>query len=80
MGHLLPPGTSGTPIAAGVAFGYRWYARVAFEGEIARRGAAGWVAYSWWRAIGISLVVMAAMFVLIFVALLASGGQGLPNA
>ena len=80
VGHRLPPGATGTPIAVGVAFGYRWYARVSFDGEIARRGAAGWVAYSWWHAIGISLVVMAAMFLLIFVALLASGWQGLPSA
>lgn len=80
VSHLLPPHASGTPIAAAVAFGYRWYASVAFDGEIARRRAAGWVAYSWWRAIGISLALMAAMFLLIVLALIASGWSGLHNA
>ncbi len=80
VGHLLPPQASGTPIAVGVAFGYRWYAGVTFDGEIAQRRAAGWLAYSWWRVIGISLLVMAAMFLLVYLALLASLWPGLPGA
>jgi hypothetical protein len=72
VSSLALPHASGTPIAAAVAGGYRWYAGATFDGEIAQRRAAGWLAHSWWRVMGISLLVLVAMLLAIYMALLIS--------
>jgi hypothetical protein len=65
LGYALPEHSSGTGLAAIVAGMYRWYAKEAFEGTIAERRQQGWLRYSWWRAVGLSVGFLILMLVLL---------------
>jgi hypothetical protein len=74
-GFLLPEKESRTPGAFLIALGYRWYASAAFDSKIATQRAAGAVPHSWWGVIGISLGVLVAMFLCVFIGMLLWGGS-----
>jgi len=65
LGSILPPqnARSGLPFLA--VIGYRVYSAYAFDSTIAQRRSEGWLQYSWWRAVGISLVILMAMIAII---------------
>jgi hypothetical protein len=67
LGYALPAHTSGIVPAAIIAAMYRWYAKETFQGAIAERRTQGWVRYSWWRVLGMSLGFLVLMIGLIFV-------------
>ena len=75
IGFLLPEKESRTPGALLIALGYRWYASAAFDSKIAKQRAAGAVPHSWWGVIGISLGVLVAMFLCVFIGILLWGGS-----
>jgi len=64
LGFALPAHTSRTVPAAIVAGMYRWYAKEAFHGTIAERQAQGWLRYSWWRVVGLSVAFLVLMILL----------------
>jgi hypothetical protein len=47
-----------------VAILYRIYAQVALDPLIAQRRTQGWLPFSWWRAVGISLAFLAGVLTL----------------
>jgi hypothetical protein len=47
-----------------VAILYRIYAQVALDPLIAQRRTQGWLPFSWWRAVGISLAFLAGILTL----------------
>jgi hypothetical protein len=72
LGFALPAHTSRTAPAAILAGMYRWYAKAAFQATIAERQAQGWLRYSWWRVVGLSvtflvLIVLLAALLLILI-------------
>ena len=72
LGSALPAHSSGTIPAAIVAGMYRWYAEEAFRGTIAQCQKQGWLQYSWWRVVGLSvgfLILMLALFVVYVIAI-----------
>jgi hypothetical protein len=64
MASFLPDEApySGLPFL--VAILYRIYAQYALEPAIAQRRAEGWLQFSWWRAVGISLAFLAGVLAL----------------
>ena len=70
LGFALPAHTSRTVPAAIVAGMYRWYAKEAFQGTIAERQAQGWLRYSWWRVVGLSVGFVVLIIVLAAVLLI----------
>ena len=66
LGYALPEHSGGTGIAATIAGMYRWYAKEAFEGKIAERQHLGWLQYSWWRVVAISVGFLVLVLVLLF--------------
>jgi hypothetical protein len=68
IGSLLPKGAAQLlPLLIPIA--YRIYAQYAFDPTIAQRRAQGWLQFSWWRIVGISLAFLAAILLLAVVAL-----------
>lgn len=65
LGYALPEHSSGTIPAAIVAGLYRWYAKEAFQGAITQRQQQGWLRYSWWRVLGLSVEFLVLMLVLL---------------
>ena len=66
LGYVLPEHSSRMLPAAIIAGMYRWYAKEKFQGMIDERQQLGWVRYSWWRVLGLSLgslVLIGALFV-----------------
>ena len=70
LGCALPAHSSGTVPAALLAGMYRWYAKEAFQGTIAQCRAQGWLRYSWWRVVGLSVVFLVLIIVLAAVLLI----------
>jgi hypothetical protein len=68
LGSIVPPQASRTALPFIAVVAYRVYATYAFDPTIAQRKSEGWLQYSWWRAVGISLAVLIAMLVLMFIA------------
>ena len=68
LGSIVPLQASRTALPFIAVIAYRVYATFAFDPTIAQRKSEGWLQYSWWRAIGISLAVFIAMLLLMFVA------------
>ena len=68
LGSILPDQTPRAPLALLVAAAYRWYATYAFAPGIAQRRSDGWIPYSWWRTVGLSLGFLLGSFLLVAVA------------
>jgi hypothetical protein len=60
--EIIPPA-----IIAGM---YRWFAQKTFDQAISLRRDKGWTAYSWWRAIGLSIIGLTLTLAVLFALLL----------
>lgn len=70
VGSRLPDEATRSVLPLLVAIAYRIYATYAFDSTIAQRKSEGWLQFSWWRTVGISLVFVAALLALAVVAVL----------
>jgi hypothetical protein len=70
VGIFLPAHGSGTGFAIGSAVVYRWTAKQAFDKAISLRRDQGWVAYSWWRVVGLSIIGLILSLAIAFVLVL----------
>ena len=61
IGSVLPERTPRSGLAFIVAIAYRAYASYALEPAIAHRKSEGWLQYSWWRTLGLSLLFLVAI-------------------
>jgi hypothetical protein len=68
IGSLLPERTPRSMVPFIVAITYRSYASYVFEPAIARRKSEGWLQYSWWHTLGVSLLFLLAILVIAVVA------------
>lgn len=64
LGSVLPDQTPRSPVALLVAIAYRSYASYAFDPAIAQRRSEGWLQYSWWRTLALSLAFLLAIVLL----------------
>jgi hypothetical protein len=67
LGYSLPEHSSETIPAAIVAGMYRWYAKESFQSTITQRQNQGWLRYSWWRVVGLSVGILVLMLALLVV-------------
>lgn len=68
IGSLLPERTPRSGVPFIVALGYRVYASYAFAPAITHRKSEGWLQYSWWQTLGLSLLFLVAILVIAVVA------------
>ncbi len=68
LGSRVPPNDGRTVLPLLAVIAYRLYATYAFDSAISQRRSEGWLPYSWWRVVGISLAVLIALLVLILAA------------
>jgi hypothetical protein len=68
LGYVMPESASRSAPTFVVVVAYMNFARWAFREQIVARRGQGWLPYSWWRVIGLSIAVLAAVLSVVLIA------------